>query len=204
MSSVMPSRRTVVRTTAWSVPAITIATAAPAFAASEQPTYQTVTKEFTYAATIGQVKVVVEARVPLVAPRGTDLDPTTTTSTVTIPDQTRQLLQLLLGGPAQVGGTSLSTSTLSGALAGTTTANLAIARVPFPSSGNLVTVATGASASGLTVPTNATPGTVVITMGEPQSTLVGYNASGGQTGTYPSNLTKIAGNDYTLATFQVV
>lgn len=204
MSSVMPSRRTVVRTTAWSVPAITVATAAPAFAASEQPSYQTVTKEFIYAATIGQVKVVVEARVPLVAPRGSNLDPTTTKSTVTIPNQTRQLLALLLSNPVSVDGTSLSTSVLSGSLAGTTTANLVIARAPFPSSGDLVTVATGASASGLPVPANASPGTVVITMGEPKSTLIGYNASGGRTGTYDSNLTKISGNDYTLATFQVV
>lgn len=208
MSSVMPSRRTVVRTTAWSVPAITIATAAPAFATSHdvEPTYQTVEKTFVYEATIGQVTVKVNAVVPLTAPVGSILNPTQTTSTVTIPDSTRSILgPFILGNPAFVDGTSKSVSDLEGVLATTTTSNLTIPRTPFPTSGDLVTVASGVSDSPMQVPAGTSLGTVVIKMGRPESILYGYNANGTPNGKeFKSTLNKITSQDYTLATFQVV
>ena len=71
----------------------------------------------------------------------------------------------------------------------------------MPSSGPLITTATG-TGDPSSIP-DATPGTVTITMGSPQSTLIGYRADGSQSGTYNSTLTQISGNDYTLATFTV-
>lgn len=218
MSSLTPSRRTVLRTAAWSVPAVTVATAAPAFASSpnpnDPPTYQTVTQAFTYEARLGgptgtplgDIGVEVTAIVPLTAPRGSELNPTETTSTVTIPGNLANLLkQVYLPGATEIDGTSVSTSILTGALSDTTVANLTIPRTPLPGQDQpMITTATGASESGLLVPADATPGLVTITMGEPNSKLTGYNADGPTGGVYDSVLYKKDGVDYTLATFNVV
>lgn len=221
MSSLTPSRRTVLRTAAWSVPAVTVATAAPAFAASSppgEPTYQDVTRDFVYDArlggaagpVIGQIEVSVTATVPLVAPVGSTLAPTQTTSTVTIPASLADLLKTVyLPGATQIEGTSVSTSALSGAINGATVANLTIPMTQLPPNGQpLVTVASGQSEAPMEVPAGNPTGTVVITMGEPQSQLVGFNADGTATGgVYDSVLFKREGStdaDYQLATFEVV
>lgn len=213
MPEVTPTRRTVIRTAAWSVPAVTVAAAAPAYAVSlAAPTYQTVTQTFTYEArlggptgqALGDISVEVTATVPATAPRGTVLNPTTTSSTVTIPAQLADLLKMVyLSGATSLSGTSVSTSILSGTLPGTTVSNLTIASTPMPPNGqDMVTVATGSSDGGLSVPTTAPPGTTFITMGEPSSRLVGNNDK-----VYESVLYKKPGStdaDYRLATFEVV
>lgn len=213
MSQLTPSRRSVVRTAAWAVPAVTLVTAAPAFAASGgEVTYQTVTRDFVFHPTVlGQVskdpnhevRVQVEATIPLVIPAGMTANPTTTTSTVTIPQSLASLLgPFYLGNPAEIGGTSQSTSRLTGALTGDSVTELTIARTPYSSSQALVTTASGAGTVGVSAPAGAS-GAVTITLLPPVSTLVGYNASGGQTGTYASTLSAKDGQDYTLGAFTV-
>src|SRR5690606_7900009 len=55
MPEIVPTRRTVIRTAAWAVPAVSVAAAAPAFATSPggEPgaTYTTVTRNFTFVST---------------------------------------------------------------------------------------------------------------------------------------------------------
>lgn len=213
MSSLTPSRRTVLRTAAWSVPVVSVATAAPAFAVSEpsEPTYQTVSRTFLFHPSLGgspltafDIKVDVEARVPLSVPAGSSADPAQTVSRVTIPAALLPIIGSPLGNPAEVGGTSISTSNLTGAITATSITNLTIDRAPWPTSGDLLTVARGAGQEPLDVPAGTAPGAVIITLAPPNSTLVGYNAAGAQVGTYQSQLAPKAGQDYTLATFQIV
>lgn len=224
MSSNTPSRRTIVRTAAWSVPAVTLATAAPAFATSPipgdptAPEYQTLTKVFSYDArlggptggVLGQIAVEVTATVPLIAPQGATLNPTQTVSKVTIPANLADLLKsLYLPGATQVDGTSVSASELTGVVNTTVTSNLTIPMTPLPAAGQpMVTTASGQSAGGLVIPGNNPTGLVTITMGEPASVLVGYRADGTPTGgEYVSNLYKRVGTtdaDYLLANFNVV
>lgn len=213
MPEITPTRRSIIRTAAWSVPAITVASAAPAFASSgADPTYQSVTETFTYEArlggesgpAIGDITVEVTATVPATAPRGATLNPTTTQSTVTIPASLADLLKsVYLPGATSVTGTSVSTSVLSGTLPGTTVANLTIPSTPLPPDGQpLVTVASGSSAAGLPVPVDTPLGTTFITMGQPNSVLTGDNGT-----VYESVLFKKPGTtdaDYQLATFEVI
>lgn len=207
MSRITPTRRTVVRTAAWSLPAVTVAAAAPAYAASREATYQTVTKTFVYSA-LGIADITVEVTavdVPLTAPAGETLRQIQTSSTVTIPANLAGILRTsFLGGADQVSGTSASTSQLTGALTLPSTTNLTIPLTPFPTNAPLVTVASGAGGA-LTVPAGTAPGVVTITMGEPTSQLVGHNADGSPNGSvYDSTLAKKTGNDYVLATFEIV
>lgn len=215
MSSLTPSRRTVLRTAAWSVPAVTVATAAPAFATSPpaggEPTYQNVTGTFLFHPTfLGapltniDIQVDVEARIPATAPADSVLDPAQTVSTVTIPGDLLPIIRGPLGTPAEIGGTSLSTSTFSGVLDGESITNLTIDRAPFPESGAIVTVARGAGEQPLVVPAGTPNGLVTITLEPPNSTLLGYNAAGDQVGEYASVLAPKDGQDYTLGTFQIV
>lgn len=213
MPEIKPTRRAVIRTAAWSVPAVTVAAAAPAFAGSgpgATPTYQDVTKTFIYTALGGAVdiSVAVTARnVPLTAPVGATLLPIETTSVVTIPATLAPTLRsLFLGNAAKVGGTSVSVSELTGALTLNSTTNLTIPIEPFPAAADpLITTASG-TGNPLTVPGGAIPGLVTITMGQPNSTLVGYNNDDTPNGsTYNSVLAyKTAKTDYVLATFNVV
>lgn len=207
MTRVMARRRAVVRTAAWTVPAISVAVAAPSFATSCAPTYQTITKTFVYKdALSNNVTVEVTAQnVPMTAPAGAVLDPIVTSSVVTISAASADLLKsFLLGNPAEIGGTSVSTTTLSGAYSATATTNLTIARAAAPPSGQPLVTQAGGTGTASTIPSGTSPGVVTLTMGSPQSTLIGYNSSGGQTGTYNSTLNQINGNDYTLGTFNVV
>ena len=202
------SRRTVAKGAAWSVPAVAVAASAPALAASPsncEPGYDTITKTFEYK-DILQNTVIVEVtaeNVPTTAPAGATLMPISVTSTVTIPKASADLLTgLLLGGAALVGGTSDSTSSLSGALTRETTTALTIAATAPNAAGDLVLPASG-EGSPMTVPSDATPGTVTITMGEPSSDLVGYEEDGTtETGT-TTTLSKVDGNNYVLGTFEV-
>lgn len=207
----VPTRRTVVRTAAWSVPAISVISAAPAFASSpggSQPTYQDITKSFIYTA-LGTIDILVEVTaidVPLTAPVGATLKPIQTNSKVTIPANLAPTLRsLFLGNADQVSGTSTSVSELTGAITISSPSNLTIPLTPFPAAGlPLVTSASGAGGA-LSVPANNALGPVVITMGAPSSTLLGHNADGSPNGsTYTSTLAKKAGVDYTLANFNVV
>lgn len=206
--TISPSRRTIVKGAAWTAPVLTAAAAAPALAASPActTTYQSITKSFTYRDALGN-DVIVEVtaeNVPLQAAPGATLEPISTSSKVTISSASADLLKsFLLGNPATIGGTSTSTSTLSGAYSGSTTTPLTIAEAPAPPAGQpLITTASG-TGSASAVPADATPGTVTITMGSPASTLIGYRADGSQSGTYNSTLTQIDGNDYTLGTFTI-
>lgn len=213
MPEITPTRRTVIRTAAWSVPAVTVAATAPAFAASQpaQVTYKTVTGSFVFHPTLGtapltniDILVDVEAVIPDVIPAGMTANPVTTTSTVTIPGSLRFILDGSLGNPAEIGGTSVSTSKLSGALGELDSiTNLTIQRAPYGTSGDIVTVASGSGAAGLTTPTTAS-GLVTIKLAPPVSTLVGYKADGTESGTYGSTLSPKAGQDYTLGTFTIV
>ncbi len=213
MSQHTPSRRTVVRTAAWAVPAVTLVTAAPAFAASQgEVTYQEVNRTFVFHPTVlgsvstdpnHEVIVSVTATVPLVIPAGMTANPTSTISSVTIPQSLTSLLgPLMLGNPAQVGGTSTSTTTLSGALTGDSVTELTIDRTPFSSSQPLVTIARGSGTVGVTAPAGSS-GVVTLTLQPPVSTLIGYNASGAETKRYDSTLAAKAGVDYTLGTFTI-
>lgn len=208
MSQFTTDRRTIVKGAAWTIPAVSVAAAAPSLAASPtcEPTYQDITKTFVYSALgIADITVEVTAKnVPLTAPAGASLQPIETSSKVTIPANIAGLLrQLYLPGAVEVDGTSVSVSTLSGAYPGEATTNLTIDRTPFPASGDLVTVATGTGEQS-SVPDDASTGLVTITMGEPNSTLNGYTEDGSAVGPYESNLAKKDGNDYVLATFNVV
>lgn len=213
MSEIKPTRRTVIRTAAWTVPAVSLAAAAPAFAASPgDPVveYQTVNASFAFHPTfLGapltniDILVDVEARLPLVVPAGLTADPATTVSTVTIPNSLLGIIGPNLGNPAEIGGTSVSTSRLSAPLSVDSVTNLTIDRAPFPDSGDIVTVARGVGESSLPVPAGLS-GAVTIELLPPNSTLVGYDAAGVESGTYASALAPKAGVDYTLATFQIV
>ncbi|QIK74558.1 DUF6801 domain-containing protein [Nocardioides piscis] len=134
----VPTRRTVVRTAAWSVPAISVISAAPAFASSpggSQPTYQDITKSFIYTA-LGTIDILVEVTaidVPLTAPVGATLKPIQTNSKVTIPANLAPTLRsLFLGNADQVSGTSTSVSELTGAITISSPSNLTIPLTPFP------------------------------------------------------------------------
>ncbi|MBE7325865.1 hypothetical protein IEQ44_14525 [Nocardioides sp. Y6] len=216
MPEFTPSRRSVIRTAAWSVPAITVATAAPAFAASSpgsDPVYTTVTKDFLFSSTntLGTFDIpvtVVAENVPVLAPAGATLLPITTTSTVTIPAQVAQGLAYLILGDfsnpaAKIGGTSESTVTLSGAINEDRTTDLTIPTVPYVTGQPLITIASGTSDS-LVLPAGAT-GQVTMTIGSPKSILMGYNADDTSTGKPPYNsvLDKLPGEDYTLAVYTI-
>ena len=147
---------------------------------------------------------VVAKNVPVSAPAGATLLPVETSSTVTIPEQVGQGLKYLILGDfsnpaAKIGGTSVSTVTLSGALNEDRVTDLTIPKVTYDA-GPLVTIASGISDS-LVLPAGAT-GTVTMTIGAPVSHLIGYYADDAPTGKeYDSTLDKKAGNDYTLATY---
>lgn len=202
------SRRTVAKGAAWSVPAVAVAAAAPSLAASTtcEASYTTITKTFEYADILSNTVVVevTATNVPTTAPAGATLLPIETSSTVTIPASSAGLLTgLLLGGAELVGGTSASTSSLSGALTLDATTDLTIAISAPQANGDLALPATGAG-DALTIPAGVTPGAVTITMGEPASHLVGYAANGTTvTGETDTTLSKVDGNDYVLATFEV-
>ncbi|NYF98442.1 DUF6801 domain-containing protein [Janibacter cremeus] len=211
------SRRAITKGAAWSVPAVAVAAAAPSLAASTncETTYQTITKEFIYQTDVpflGLRDITVEVtanNVPLVTHPGATLLPIETSSTVTIPEDLAGLLgSVMLGNAAKVSGTSSSESTLSGVIDTVTSTPLTIPLTDFPADGeDLVTVASGAG-DPLDVDSATSPGLVVITMGEPSSTLVGYDESGDPNGkTYDSNLQKDPARDeggyYDLATFTV-
>lgn len=213
MPEFISTRRSIIRTAAWSVPAVSVAAATPAFARSTTPavTYQSVTKTFLFHPTfMGEpltaidIKVEVVANIPLVIPAGMTADPTTTVSTVTIPASLLSILQSALGNPAEVAGTSTSISKLTGALGNVDSqTDLTIDRSAFPTTAvDLVTVARGTGATSLTAPAGAS-GSVLVTLAPPNSTLVGYDASGAQSGTYPSVLAAKSGQDYTLGTITI-
>ena len=219
MPEFTPSRRSVVRTAAWSLPVVTIAGAAPAFAASpiiEGLTYQTVTKTFEFnPVVLGNVNtdpanivvVNVTATVPLTIPLGATAAPVQTESTVTIPAGLAGILGgLILSNPATVEGTSVSTTTLTGAYSGQSVTNLTIPPTPFTSGSALSLTATGSGAEGLTIPGTNPTGPVTLTLEPPRSLLQGRNAAGAPTNAtpYASELRAISGNDYTLGTFRVV
>lgn len=219
MPEITPTRRTVIRTAAWSVPAVTVAAAAPAFATSPpggEVTYQTVTKTFRFNPVIlGNVNtdpanivvVNVTATVPLEVPRGATAAPVQTESTVTIPAGLAGILGgLILGNPATVEGTSVSTTTLSGAYSGESITNLTIPRTPFTNGSALSLTASGSGAEGLTIPAGNPTGAVLLTLEPPQSQLQGRNAAGNPTNAtpYASQLSPIATEDYTLGTFTIV
>ena len=218
MSDFTPSRRAVVRTAAWSVPAVSLAAAAPSFAvsppATPEVTYQNLETTVVFNPVVlgnvstdpnNEVSVTVRARVPLNIPRGQTADPVETESTVTIPAGLAGLLgSLILQNPTEFDGTSVSTTELTGAFAGESVTNLTIPRTPFPASGNdLVVNATGTGVDGLDIAVDADTGTVTMTLLPPESTLVGYNAAGNETATYTSELSPKAGEDYTLGTFTI-
>lgn len=220
MPEITPTRRTVLRTAAWSVPAVTVATAAPAFAASspEDPEvqYQEVNETFIFNPVVlgtvntdpaNEVVVNVVATVPLQIPRGMTAAPVQTQSTVTIPASLAGLLGgLILGNPAEFDGTSVSTTALTGAITAESITNLTIARTPWPASGNpLNVVASGSGAEGLFVPAGAPTGPVTMTLQPPASTLQGYTAAGDPSaGAYQSQLSPRPGDDYTLGIFNIV
>lgn len=203
MSSSMPTRRTVVRTAAWTVPAVTVVGAAPQFAASTL-THQDVTRTFEFTDALSNIVTVqVTAHIPLDVHPGEQLDVPTTSSIIDISEASLNLLKAVLGSPAFIGGTSNSTTEYSGALVTSTTAALTIANSAVPAAGGITLNASGAAPAS-TIPAGTPAGVVTLTIGNPQSTLVGYAADGTtQTGTFPSNLNKIAGNDYTLGTFTI-
>lgn len=206
MTPQTPSRRTIVKGAAWSAPVVTIAAAAPSLAASPcDTTYTTVTKSFTYRDALGNdvIVTVTATNVPATVNPGDTLLPVATSSQVQISAASLGLLKSVLGNPAQIGGTSNSTSTITYTGGETTsTTPLTIARTDVPASGGITLPASGTGEAG-TVPAGAAAGTATIKMGDPTSTLVGYDDAGGQSGTFPSNLTKIDGNDYVLHTFTV-
>lgn len=207
MTHFTTDRRTLVKGAAWAVPALSVAAAAPALAASPcTTTYTSVTKTFTYTDALSNevIVTVTASNVPDTVNAGDTLLPVSTSSSVQISEASLGLLKLVLGNPAQMGGTSNSTSTIAYAGGATTssTTPLVITRTAVPSSGGITLPATGTGEAGA-VPAEAAPGTATITMGNPASTLVGYSASGSENGTFPSNLAKIDGNDYVLHTFTV-
>lgn len=202
------SRRTVAKGAAWTIPAVAVAGAAPALAASPacEATYTSITKTFVYSALgLFDITVVVTANnVPVNVPAGVELLPISTTSEVTIPENVVGAMKsLYLGADAtQIDGTSISVSELTGVVTTTATTHLTIPLTPIPANGPLVTVASG-SGMPLTVPAGTAAGAVTITMGEPVSPLTGYDDAGNVTGTYKSELKKKDGNAYVLATFDI-
>ncbi|GGD07834.1 DUF6801 domain-containing protein [Nocardioides daphniae] len=216
MPEIKPTRRAVIRTAAWSVPAVTVAAAAPAFAASSpaQVTYQTVTKSFQFNPVIlgtvntdpvNIVTVDVTATIPATIPVGETAAPVQTQSTVTIPAGLAGILgSLILGNPATVEGTSVSRTTLAGSFTGESITNLTIPQTPFAAPLSLT--ASGSGAEGLTIPAGNPTGAVTLTLQPPASQLQGRNASGAPTNAtpYASELRAIAGADYTLGTFEIV
>ncbi|WP_110239828.1 hypothetical protein [Nocardioides gilvus] len=218
MSEFTPNRRTVIRTAAWSAPVVAVAAASPAFATTPpagEVTYQTVNKRFVFHPTLGgaplttvDILVDVEARVPLEVPAGLVADPAQTVSTVTIPALLVGIIAGPLGDgsgpPAEVGGTSTSTSRLSGTISLDSITPLTIDRAPWPAGGgDLVTIARGTGAEALPVPAGLS-GPVTITLQPPVSELQGYAADGTALGVYASALAPKAGQDYTIATFNIV
>lgn len=216
MSSVMPSRRTVVRTTAWSVPAITIATAAPAFATSHdvEPTYtDIVDKQFTFKdGTGGAVNVLLTTRVPVTVPAGFLLPASSTLSKVTISANTVGTLKAVMNNPAKLGGTSNSDTYYEGGFAATSTSAGTIAVTDFPASGPMTFQVTGVG-QPVQVPANLAPGTVVsLRIGPSTSVLRGLQAngttsSGGFINPYNSTLSVADGTtnaDYIVTTFTIV
>lgn len=219
MSEFTPNRRTVIRTAAWSAPVVAVAAAAPAFAASSpaaEVTYQEVTKTFRFNPVIlgtvntdpvNNVIVAVTATVPLQIPVGLTAAPVQTESSVTIPaGLAGTLAGLILGNPATVEATSVSTTVLSGAYAGESITNLTIPATPYVSGEPLVLAASGEGATGLTIPAGNPTGPVTLTLAPPQSQLTGRRADGTKTNAtpYASTLSPIDGADYTLGTFTIV
>lgn len=217
MPEIVPTRRTVIRTAAWAVPAVSVAAAAPAFATSPgNPvvTYQTVNETFRFNPVIlGNVNtdpanivvVNVEATIPLELPRGLVAAPVQTVSSVTIPAGLAGILGgLILGNPATVEGSSVSTTNLSGAISGSSITNLTIPQTPFAAP--LTLVASGSGAEGLTVPAGGPTGAVTLTLAPPASKLQGRNAAGNPTNAtpYDSVLSPIATEDYTLGVLTIV
>lgn len=220
MSEFTPNRRTVIRTAAWSAPVVAVAAAAPAFAASPLPgaevTYQTVTKTFKFNPVIlgtintdpvNNVIVAVTATVPLEIPVGLTAVPVQTESSVTIPaGLAGTLAGLILGNPATVEATSVSTTVLSGAYTGESVTNLTIPATPYVSGEPLILAASGEGATGLTIPAGNPTGPVTLTLAPPASQLTGRKADGTKTNAtpYASTLSPIDGADYTLGTFTIV
>lgn len=199
------SRRTLAKGAAWSVPVIATAAAAPAASASTacEVTYQTVTKTFTFNDVISQpaTVAVTATNVPLVVPNGSSVAAIAISATTTLGATSSSVLPTLLGNATQIAGTVVSASELSGVATETVTANLTI---PMTKLANPAVIPADGASPAMTL-TATGNGSVVITMGAPIPTLTGYDDTGATTSDPQAlPLTKIDGNDYTLATFTVV
>lgn len=204
MSNFVPSRRAVIRTAAWSVPAVTVASAAPAFAASPvTPTYQTVTTDplpFNASGVTGSMgtwTVVLTAEVPDNLPVGTIVAPLALTAVVTIPDAAR-------AGIAGLGVTTVSGSATApyvvGGQAGPLTATLAIPELTVPAAGDFVITTTGNSATF----TAGTAGTFTMELQDIVCNLTVAPPVLGFISETSVNLARAgAAADYTFATFTV-
>lgn len=204
MSAPTPTRRTVLRTAAWSVPAVTVATAAPAFAASspEEPTYQTVTTAplpFAAAGVTGSMgtwTVQVTAEVPIWLPAGTTVPPKPLSAVVTIPDAARAGIYNL--GVRTVGGNAVAPYTIS-VTEETLTATLEIPSMSIPESGDMV-IETSTVGEAFTMPS---AGSYTITLEDITTNLTVDPPVLGVISETSVELERVDGNDYTLTTFTV-
>lgn len=159
--SLTPSRRTVVRTAAWSVPAVTVATAAPAFAVSS--TYGTAdATTFGYTSPYGPFDITVSSsHVPVTAPAGAAIDAPQFTAVIVIPESLVTVIRETLM-VTSIDGTATVDYTGAG-----TEANLTIANAPVPAAGDMTLTASGVgqpSVSPSSDPVNIDIGQVVANM----------------------------------------
>lgn len=213
MSSRMPTRRTVVRTAAWSVPAVSLATAAPAFATSGQPAadYEVVATSFPYNVTASNATLGINIamgvntlhmtlRVPRSPfPTATALVPTVVGSaSIELNQSATESLRSrsvawLAENPADLPEIPLQFGTSAETLA------MRVARYTVPATGLIIVPITGGGTGGVT--TTGTPGTTTVTMGVPRVALKAQIF--GITGDVNLVFSKVAGQDYTVHTFDV-
>lgn len=202
MSSITPSRRSVLRTAAWTAPVVAVATAAPAFATSGASFREVTTDALPFAAAIpglidlGDWTVTLTSRVPVNLPVGTVVPAPDLTAVVTIPDAARAQIASL--GPERVSGTATALYPVEGQPA-PLEANLTIPLTTLPASGDAAITTTGRGASF----TAGAAGTFNISLDTITTNLTLDPPALGSIAETSVVLSPKAGQDYTFATFTV-
>ncbi|WP_162598566.1 DUF6801 domain-containing protein [Nocardioides gilvus] len=197
MSSFTPSRRSVLRTAAWSAPVVAVAAAAPAFATSGASFTTITTEPLPFAAAIpgvvdlGVWTVTLTSEVPVNLPVGTVVPAPELTAVITVPNSARNTIAFF--GVTEVSGTASAPYTVQGQPA-PLPATVTIPLTTVPASGDMVITTTGPGTSF----TADAAGTFTISLED-----IVADLSLGSLGEQTANLTRQPGTNYTIATFTV-
>lgn len=161
MSSFTPSRRSVLRTAAWSAPVVAVAAAAPAFATSGAAgEFTTITTEpIPFDATnallgsFGVWTVTLTSRVPVNVPVGTEIPAPELTAVVTVSEEGRALIAKL--GVTEVSGTAVAQYPVQGK-ATPLEANLTIPKTAVPTVAGPFDITTNGNGSAFVADTAGT------------------------------------------------